>query len=332
MKTSTRILARTRSTRPQSMVARVRRYLKIKRSLGFEMESTGLMLMHFARFADRRRQTGPLKSEWILAWATSNSSHSQRYQAGRLSAVRCFARHCAAEDARSEVPAARLLPAPQVRKQPHIFSDGEIKGLLGAARHLHPVYPLRPTVYATLLGLLACTGMRISEALGLTLADVDLSAGVLTVRRTKFRKSRLVPLHPTSTAALDAYIRERDPHGDMPRSRPLLIGGNSQSLPYTTVLHTFRRIVRQLGYRSNGTMHVVRIHDLRHSFACRRLLEWYRHGVNVEHAIASLSTYLGHGKVTDTYWYLTGTGELLATVAKRFEQFAGKATSEGRPT
>lgn len=332
MKTHKHKPAQARQAHQMSMVTRARRFLKIKRSLGFEMESTGLMLMQFARFADQHCHTGPLKAELILAWAMANKSHTHRYQAARLSVVRCFARHCAAEDARNQVPPARLLATPQLRKQPHIFSDEQIKNLLDAARGLHPVYPLRPIVYATLFGLLACTGLRISEALALTLADVELSTGMLTIRQTKFCKSRLVPLHPTSAAALQAYVKERDPRGNAPRSQPLLIGGNSQALPYRTVLCTFRRLIGVLDYHSNGTIDAVRIHDLRHTFACRRLLEWYRQGANVDHAIALLATYLGHGKVTDTYWYLSGTGELLAIVAKRFEQFAGQAASEGRPS
>jgi integrase len=252
------------------------------------------------------------------------------YQVNRISIARSFARLCAAEDGVSEVPPARLLSVDQHRKQPHLFTIQQITALMAAAGRLTPVYPNRPLVYATLLGLLASTGMRISEAIGLTLADIDLDKSLIVVRHTKFGKSRLVPLHPTALSALQAYMRQRDPKNRAGASESTLVGANGRALPYTTVLHTFRRLVRQLGFQSNGTITQIRIHDLRHSFACQRLHQWYREGVDVEHAIASLSTYLGHGKVTDTYWYLTGTGELLATVAERFEQFAARAANDRR--
>lgn len=318
----------TTETNRSSMAARVKRFLKLKRSLGFKMETEGILLNQFAQFASRHKLAGPLKAHDLIEWATGDSSHTRRYQVNRLSIVRSFARHCAAEDDVSEVPPARLLSVNRQRKQPHVFTTSQITALMAAAGRLTPVYPNRPLVYATLVGLLACTGMRISEAIGLTLADIDLDEGLIVVRHTKFGKSRLVPLHPTALSAVRVYMRQRDPKNRAGTSESMLAGANGRALPYTTVLHTFRRLVRQLGFQSNGTLTQIRIHDLRHSFACERLNQWYRQGVDVEHAIASLSTYLGHGKVTDTYWYLTGTGELLATVAERFEKFAASAVNE----
>lgn len=329
MKRSTHARSNAGSNR-SSITARVNRFLKLKRSLGFKMQTEGILLNQFVQFALRRKLAGPLKAHDLIAWATGDLSHTRRYQANRLSIVRSFARHCSAEDGLSEVPPARLLSADQHRKQPHVFTTAQITALMAAAGRLTPVYPNRALVYATLLGLLACTGMRISEAIGLTLADIDLDKGLIVVRHTKFGKSRLVPLHPTALSALHAYLRQRDPKNRAGVSESLLVGANGCALPYTTVRCTFRRLIRQLGFQSNGTLTRIRIHDLRHSFACQRLHRWYREGVDVEHAIASLSTYLGHGKVTDTYWYLTGTGELLATVAERFEQFAAPAENERR--
>jgi integrase len=322
--------AQARSTNRSSIAARVKRFLQLKRSLGFKMETEGILLNQFARFALNRKLSGPLKAHNLIAWATGDSSHTRRYQVNRLSIIRSFARHCAAEDGVGEVPPARLLSANQHRKQPHLFTTEQISSLMAAAGRLTPVYPNRPLVYMTLLGLLASTGMRISEVIGLTLADIDLDKGLIVVRHTKFGKSRLVPLHPTTQSALQAYMRQREPKNRTGASEAVLVGANGRALPYTTVLGTFRRLVRQLGFQSNGTIAQIRIHDLRHSFACRRLHQWYREGVDVEHAIASLSTYLGHGKVTDTYWYLTGTGELLAIVAERFEQFAAQVASDRR--
>ena len=179
---------------------------------------------------------------------------------------------------------------------------------------------MRPKTYATLFGLLASTGLRVSEALALQRADVDLRQGILHIRQTKFRKSRLVPMHPTVTAALRRYAAYRDRDTTGASGTSFFVGRCGRTLPYSTVRCTFRRLCTKLRWHSNGTLPRPRIHDLRHSFACRRLLEWSRDGLPIDHGIASLSTYLGHGKVSDTYWYLSGTAELLAIAGRRFER------------
>jgi integrase len=308
-----------------TMVARARDYLRLRRSLGFELEATEFVLLEFARFADRTEHHGPLTTELMLQWASRRGDHSPKYRAQRLSAVRSFARYLAAQDGQSEVPDQRLLGGVCRRQQPHIYSDSQLRQLLNGAADLAAVYPLRPKTYTTVFGLLASTGLRISEALGLHRTDVDLDAGILRIRQTKFHKSRLVPMHPTVTRALRHYATRRDGNVVGRSSLTFFVGGKGQPLSGSMVRHTFRRLCARLGLRSNGALPRPRIHDLRHTFACRRLLQWYRQGADVEHAIASLSTYMGHGKVTDTYWYLTGTGELLSIAGKRFEQFASSA-------
>ena len=309
-----------------TMVDRAKKYLAHRRSLGFALDSSGTLLMQFARFADRSKHRGPLTAELALRWASLPQTASPRYRAERLSIVRVFARHLAAEDGRSQVPDRRLLGQNHYRLQPHIYSDRQLKELVLAAAKLPPIYPLRPLTYSTLFGLLASTGLRVSEALKLDKEHVDLARGILRIEETKFRKSRLVPIHPTATRALRRYARERDRDRLARDSDPFFVGGHGQALPYSTVRHTFRHLCAHLRWRSNGMLPRPRIHDLRHTFACRRLLRWYQQGVNVDHAIASLSTYLGHSKVTDTYWYLAGTAPLLAIAGKRFEQFAGPAS------
>lgn len=315
------------SRRP-TMVDRAKEYLAHRRALGFALDISGTLLLQFARFADHSKHRGPLTADLALRWASLPQTASPRYRAERLSIVRGFARHLAAEDGRSQVPDRRLLGKSHDRLQPHIYSDRQLRELVLAAAKLRPSYRLRPHTYSTLFGLLASTGLRISEALSLGQGHVDLARGILRIEETKFRKSRLVPVHFTTTRALRQYARERD------RSardfEAFFVGGDGQALPYSTVRSTFRRLSAQLGWRSNGMLPRPRMHDLRHSFACRRLLRWYQQGVNVDHAIASLSTYLGHGKVTDTYWYLTGTAPLLAIAGKRFEQFAGPASGGDR--
>ena len=195
--------------------------------------------------------------------------------------------------------------------------------MLQAAGRMKRSYPLLPLTYQTLFGLIAATGLRISEALHLMRQHVDLHHGLLRIEQTKFKKSRWVPLHSTVIQALRRYQQKRDALWGTNGQHAFFVGGNGLVMYARTVQGAFRRLCRRLGwYRGNGELPEPRIHDLRHSFACRRLLEWYRQGENVHHRIASLATYLGHGKVSSTYWYLTGTPELLRIVASRFESFA----------
>lgn len=317
------MIAKSRST----LDDRVKEYLEHRRSLGFGLKSNEGVLRSFVGFAKDSRHRGPLTAEFMLRWATSCVEHSSRYQAERLSIVRGFARYLGARDGKSEVPDQRLLGGRFRRGQPHIYSDEQLCQLLKAAVAFPSADPLRRIGYATLFGLLASTGMRVSEPLRLGVADVDLDRGVLRVLETKFRKSRLVPIHPTVNEAMRRYAaqRERDPRGRS--STWFFLGRGDRRLPHRSVHHAFRRICLVLGWRGNGDLPLPRIHDMRHSFAVRRLLTWYREGVDVEHAITSLSTYLGHGKVSDTYWYLTGTRELLGTAGDRFERFALPARS-----
>jgi len=293
-------------------------YLKHRRALGFALDSRGCVLMGFARFADRSGHRGPLTTELALRWSTLASTQGARAQ--RLSVVRCFARHLAARDGRTQIPEPRLLGPSVSRAQPHIYSITQLRQLIAAAARLST--PLRPRTYSTLLGLLSCTGLRISEALNLTRSDVDLDQGVLRIEKTKFRKSRLVPMHPTATRAMRRYAQARDRDPVARRSIAFFVGGHGQALPYNTVSGMFRKLCRRLGLVSNGAWPRPRIHDLRHTFACRRILAWYQQRTDVNHAIAALSTYLGHASVTNTYWYLTGTPELMGAAANRFERFA----------
>lgn len=311
---------------PVIMVRRAREYLAHRRSLGFELETSGSILLQFARFSDREGHRGPLTTDLVLRWATNNDDHSRRYQSARLSVARGFARYLAVRDAKTEVPDQCLLPGRFERNQPHIYTDDQLRQLVTSAARSRAIDSLRPQTYAAVFGLLASTGLRISEALELELGDVDLERGVLHVRRTKFRKSRLVPMHPTVTEAMRRYRARRDQTN---RSTEWFFPGRyGKQLPYTSVRYAFRRLRTKFGWRSNGALSSPRIHDLRHAFACRRLLAWYRAGVDVDHAIASLSTYLGHGKVSDTYWYLTGTVELLSIAGNRFERFASARRSQ----
>jgi integrase len=187
-------------------------YLKHRRSLGFQLKIEGRQLLTFAQWADRSGHRGPLTVELAVRWATLPTSGSRLYHAKRLEVVRCFARYRVAFDCRTEIPPKGLLGRAHCRSTPHIYTPQQIRQLIDTAMRLKPTHPLRPLTYATLLGLLACTGLRISEALRLRSEDVDLSRGVLRISQTKFRKSRFVPLHPSATEAMRSYAQTRARH------------------------------------------------------------------------------------------------------------------------
>jgi len=224
----------------------------------------------------------------------------------------------------TEIPPERFLGPSYRRPTPHIYSEEEIASLIKTARELTPVKGLRPLTYETLFGLLACTGMRISEALHLFDSDLDITAGTITLRETKFHKSRIIPLHPTAIEALSSYKERRNKRHPIAKTEAFFVTERGTSLKYQKVFETFREIVFRLGWRTKTGDRGPRIHDLRHSFAVRRLLQWYRSGEDVHQKISALSTYLGHVKIHDTYWYLTAIPELMAIAASRFESFTHK--------
>jgi integrase len=246
-----------------------------------------------------------------------------------LEVVRCFARHQAAVDPGTQIPPQRLLGRAHRRTPPHIYSDVELVSLLTAAGQLGPPGGIRPRTYATLFGLLACAGLRIAEALRLTRTDVDLETGVVTVRQTKFNKSRWVPLHLTAVKALADYARQRDRIVARPHDDRFFLSDSGVGLPYSTVRTVFRNLCDRVGIVGGGRR--PRLHDLRHTFACRRVESWYDVGIDLNHAVAALSVYLGHAKVSDTYWYLTATVDLMARAASRFEAFGTASVEEVRP-
>jgi integrase len=311
--------------RQRTMVQQAQAYLEYRRALGFDLRVSGNLLLRFAKFVDRSGWRGPLTTDLILVWVNLPETAARSYKANRLSIVRGFARYLASRDGQTEVPDWRLMPK-VFQYRPHLFSDQQLRQLMAVTRRMKPTYQLRPVTYETLFGLLASTGLRICEALKLTCEQVDLERGILRIERSKFKKSRLVPLHPTTTRAIRGYSAGRDRRWRRFDGRPFFVGRFGNALPYRTVCGAFRGLCVDLGWhRGNGEWPRPRIHDLRHTFACRCLLRWYRGGENVHHKIAALSTYLGHGRVTDTYWYLTSTPELMAIAGRRFERFATRS-------
>ncbi len=313
---------------PPSFHHLVDEYLTARRGLGFGLETDEWFLRAFASHADRVGHSGSVTIELAVQWARSSSRSSNPAQAARrLAIVRQFARHRALVDPATEVPPVGLLGRiPTRRSTPHIYTEAEMAALLQQARCLLPQHGLRPATYVAYFALLASTGLRLSEACRLTTDDADLLNGILTIRETKFRKSRLVPLHPTATHAMHRYAERRDACLGAPRSEYFFRTEHSPRLTRTAVEATFRRIRRRLDWTGQGRARQPRIHDLRHTFVVRRLLRWHLEGVDVDRKILALTTYLGHARVADTYWYCTAVPELLASTGQRFERFAHRAS------
>lgn len=313
-----------------SMAERVNTYLGARRALGFALRIEGQQLERFARFAEAHGHREPLTLDLALAWANAPKNASTIGPARRLELLRPFARYCALFEPETEIPPSGLLGPGHRRVAPHIYSVQEVKDLLAAAGQLSPPDGLRPITVRCLLGLLAATGLRVSEALHLTCADVDLTQGVLTIRETKFRKSRYVPLHPTTQAALANYADSRCHRVPSPQEPAFFLFDDGRGVKYEQLHYAFTCLREILGWDQRPTRSLPRLYDLRHTFACRRLLAWYAEGVEVHWAIPHLATYLGHRKVSDTYWYLTGIPELMGVAAERFEHLA-TAGMEGQP-
>jgi integrase len=315
----------------RSMQVLVQEYLHERRRLGFSLAISDTQLVAFARFVDDAGHRGPLNCRIILDWVQGQIPHAERITwARRLEVVRPFAKYCARFDPRTEVPDAGLFGKGHRRLTPHIYSDQEIMDLLKAAREMAPRGALRPATYEALFGLIAATELRISEALHLRCADVDLIQGILTIRQTKFCKSRLVPVHATTTKALRQYTAFRR-HWAPPRPEAFFfISPSGAGLVNRTVHKVFEQIRARVGWIARGGHASPRIHDLRHTFVCRRVLQWHRQGTTIDKAMVALATYVGHAKVSDTYCYLTGVPELMAMAGREFEQFASKSKEGGR--
>ncbi|WP_244815370.1 tyrosine-type recombinase/integrase [Caballeronia sp. Lep1P3] len=311
---------------PTSVQARVEQFLVERRQLGFSDD--GYVLRSFARHVHATGHRGALTVELMTAWARSDRTgcNDPRTWARRLKKLRTFLRWLQQFEPRTEVPDDSIFGRLPERQAPHIFSEEEIVDLLARARRLGPSPGIRGAVYETLFGLIAATGLRIGEALSLRNGDIDLKDGMLTIRRTKFGKSRQVPMHPSTVDALRRYRWVRDiAEGPPIEDSPFFVGtrGRRRGLPLgdRQVHRVFRDLRQQLGWGNRGAHHAPRIHDLRHTFVVRRIVQWQAQGVDIDQAMLSLSTYVGHTMVTNTYWYLSAVPELMALAAGRFESF-----------
>jgi integrase len=311
-----------------SLHTRVERYLAERRRLGFGLRSSAYALRSFARHVQSIGHRGPLTVEVMTDWARhdSHGSSDPHTWARRLKHLRSFTRWLQQFEPRTEVPDDTIFGRLPERQAPHIYSEGEIVDLLAAARRLGPSSGLRGIIFETLFGLIACTGLRISEALALRNEDVDLTRGMLTIHQTKFAKSRQVPMHRSAIKALRRYRSMRDLAGESAQEdSPFFFGTRGRrsglALGERQVHRVFEQLREHLGWRNRGTHHAPRIHDLRHTFVVHRITQWHAQGVDIDQAMLSLSTYVGHAMVTNTYWYLSAVPELMGLAAERFESF-----------
>lgn len=285
-------------------------YLRLRRALGFKLKREGRMLPQFVSWLDAAGAR-TITVELAVAWARLPEGVQPIEWARRLGVVRGFARWLHTIDPATQIPPADVFGARQQRPVPYVYSAAEINGLLQATRTLRP--PLRAATHEALFGLLAATGLRVGESIALTRSDVDLAAGVITIRHAKFDRPRLVPLHPSVTSALHAYAARRDRICTAPKADTFFLSTVGTALSYSRVRQTFAQISTEIGLRT--TTRRPRIHDLRHSLVVNTLIGWQRDGVDVGSKMVLLSTYLGHVKPASTYWYVSAVPELMQLVA-----------------
>jgi integrase len=290
-------------------------YLRLRRALGFKLEPYRQRLLSFIAYLEAANAPA-VTVELALTWARRSEAIKPITASYYLSTVRGFARYLHAIDPANEVPPSGLLAVPRRRPAPYLYSTDELTRVLELTRLLRPA--LRAATHKTLLGLLAATGMRIGEALALTGDNVDLVEGVLTIRHAKFDRMRLVPLHPSVTAALREYATTRDRLCPAPRVDRFFVSRTGRALRAEEVDDAFRAITARIGLCTDTVR--PRVHDLRHSFAVHTLIDWQRDGADIPALLPVLSTYLGHVEPANTYWYLSAVPELMRLAAAHLEQ------------
>jgi integrase/recombinase XerD len=296
-------------------------YLAMRRALGFKLQEAGNGLLDFVTFMEQQCASY-ITQQLALRWAQQPSTVLPSRWAQRLSYVRGFARYRSATDPRTQIPPDGLLPFRPKRARVHLYTEDEIRSLLRAALKLPSRSDgLRPWTYHGLLGLISVAGLRLGEARNLELQDIDLKAAVLTVRSAKFGKSRLIPFHASTRDVLADYMARRERlWAGRPVSSYLFISGRGNRLDAGQIHRTFYSLSRQIGLRGPSDSHGPRLHDMRHRFALKTLLCWYRADEDPERRLPILSAYLGHVHITDTFWYLSGWPELMQEAMKRLER------------
>ena len=295
-------------------------YLELRRSLGYRCKDAAFLLHSFDTYVCQQKHAGPLTQELALDFATSNPNSSINYRAHRYRVVRQFFEYLAIHDPKTPPLDPKALPHSHARTPRHIYTDEELLRLLDEARRLSPKDPIRALTFRAMIGLAASSGLRISEVLGLDRGDVDWKTGTLLIRHSKFGKSRLVPLHSTTLDVLRGYAALRD--ASFPDCKVTAFFLNSQRRQYAhdTVQQAFAGLARRAGLRGPDGRGPT-FHDLRHRFAVKCLVTWYKAGIDVQGMLPALATYMGHVHFTDTAYYLTATAELLTLSGARYQKW-----------
>ena len=293
-------------------------YLALRRALGYRLARPEKLLGQFLDHLERAGQSR-ITVDAALDWAQLPANGDSNWWAYRLSAVRGFATYLHATNPTHEVPGTELLPQRPHRANPYLYSDPDIAALIAATDTLST--PLRRATFATLIGLLVVTGIRVGEAIALDRGDVELTSGRLTVRFGKFGKTRELALHPSTVEALRRYQRLRDRTAPATATAAFFVSLAGTRLIYCNVHHAFHRLVRLAGLAARSSACRPRIHDLRHSFAVRSMLDAYAAGEDGQTRLTLLSTWLGHVHPASTYWYLSASPELMAVAGSRLEQY-----------
>ena len=299
-------------------------YLNLREALGFQLCAEKILLPEFVAFIQAQNITGPIRAHLALDWASSASA--QRGVSGaaqRLSIARRFLTYLQASAPDTEVPPQRLLPSAK-RTKPYIFTPNELTLLFEAARASRPHESLRPVTLSTLIGLLASTGLRIGEAIRLQVADVklDLDPAQLYIMETKFHKSRIVPLHPSTAEQLRHYAEQRARFAYDALSDTFFLSGQGRPLNYPVLHRWFTRLCQRLAIQPTDDSRGPSLTSFRHTFAVTCIRRWYQQGLDVQVWLSRLSVYLGHVRPQESYWYLTAVPELLNAAAERFQVYA----------
>lgn len=301
-----------------ALAAALADYLALRRSLGYQLERAGQLLGDFVAYAESR-SADHVTVELAVDWAIQTTNPYSNWRAQRLSVVRGFARYLQAHEPATEVPPKNLIPRGPGRPSPYLYSQTDVAALMDAARTLRN--PLRAWTVETLIGLLAVTGLRVAEVIRLDRRDVDTARGVLTVRNTKFGKTRLVPLHASTRAALRTYVVHRNRLFPEPGTAGFFISTAGTRLRANNLRTVFAQLQDQAGVHTRSGNR-PRLSDFRHSMAVATLLRWYGDGEDVQALLPLLSTYLGHVNPASTYWYLSAAPQLMAAAASRLDTTA----------
>jgi integrase/recombinase XerD len=299
------------------------RYLSIRRSLGYDLGTSERILRKFILFADHENAEY-ISTKLFLRWQETFGHANRQTWACRLGIIRLFTQWLVGMDQKHEVPLQALIPRQYRRARPYIYSDEEIKAIVETASKLPSANGIRSLTYSTFFALIAVTGLRISEAISLDVADVDLDVGLITLRRGKLGKARLLPISGSTTVQLIAYAKERDRLLGTP-PEPFFVSDLGKRLNDCIARYNFASVCQTIGLRPaekfNRHGHGPRIHDLRHTFAVRTLINWYRTGADPSREMIKLSTYLGHSNPAHTFWYIEAVPELLDLASQRTEDF-----------